>query len=61
MGKILEQLIEYFETTPKEILDKDFKELEPYCNIGPTVDEYLEYIKRNNLIEQESKKLKFRE
>lgn len=51
---------ENYKSIVKPILS-NIAELEPYCNIGPTVDEYLEYIKRNNLIEQESKKLKFRE
>lgn len=31
----------HFDTTPKEELDKEFEELEPWNHVGPTVDEYL--------------------
>lgn len=40
--KILRQLEEYFNTTPKEVLDKEWAEVQELNNIGPTVDEYLE-------------------
>jgi len=36
-----DQLNYHFDTTPKEELDKEFEELEPLNNVGPTVDEYL--------------------
>lgn len=43
MGKLLENLKKYFEETPKEQLDKDFKEIYNKCgHIGPTVEEWLE-------------------
>ena len=43
MSNILESLKKYFEETPKEQLDKDFKEIYNECgNIGPTVEEWLE-------------------
>ena len=45
MGKLLDDLINYFETTPKEQLEKDFKELEPWTKVGPTVDEYIKMMK----------------
>jgi len=41
MGKLLEGLINYLENTPKEVLEEEFKQLEPYTKIGPTVDEYI--------------------
>lgn len=43
MGKVLESLKKYFKETPKEQLDKDFKEIDNKCgHIGPTVEEWLE-------------------
>lgn len=45
MSKLLDDLINYFETTPKEQLEKDFKELEPWTKVGPTVDEYIKMMK----------------
>lgn len=43
MSNILESLKKYFEETPKEQLDKDFKEIDNECgHIGPTVEEWLE-------------------
>ena len=43
MSKLLESLKKYFKETPKEQLDKDFKEIYNKCgHIGPTVEEWLE-------------------
>ena len=42
----IEALKEYFNNTPKEQLEKDWEEIKQYQNIGPTVDEYVEYVKR---------------
>lgn len=43
MGKLLESLKKYFKETPKEQLDKDFKEIyNKWSHIGPTVEEWLE-------------------
>lgn len=39
--RIIGQLNYHFVTTPKEELDKEFEELEPWNHVGPTVDEYL--------------------
>ena len=41
VNKYVEDLKRYFEETPKEQLDKDWKELEKWNDVGPTVDEYL--------------------
>lgn len=38
--RIIDQLNYHFDTTPKEELDKEFEELEPWNHVGPTVDEY---------------------
>lgn len=45
MGKLFESLKGYFEKTPKEILDNDWKEIEYLNEIGPDVIEYAEYVK----------------
>lgn len=37
---MIDQLNYHFDTTPKEELDKEFEELEPWSHVGPTVDEY---------------------
>ena len=43
MNKVLESLKKYFKETPKEQLDKDFKEIDNKLgHIGPTVEEWLE-------------------
>lgn len=42
MGKLYEQLKEYFETTPKEQLDKDWEELKHWNEIGPDVTEFVD-------------------
>lgn len=45
MGNLFESLKNYFENTPKEILDNDWKETEYLNEIGPDVIEYAEYVK----------------
>lgn len=43
MSKLLESLKKYFKETPKEQLDKDFKEIyDKWGHIGPSVEEWLE-------------------
>lgn len=37
MGKLADSLREYFKTTPKEQLDKDWEEIKPLNDIGPIV------------------------
>lgn len=47
MDKLVEQLKEYFENTPKEQLEKEYEEIyKKYGHVGPTVDEYLESIRQ---------------
>ena len=41
MGTLLESLKRYFENTPKDILENDWKENEYLDNIGPDVTEYV--------------------
>lgn len=44
MGTLLESLKRYFENTPKDILENDWKENEYLDNIGPDVTEYVNYV-----------------
>ena len=48
MEKVYDKLKQYFNTTPKEQLQKDWEELKKYNKIGPTVEEYLNYVKQYN-------------
>ena len=47
---LLQQLKEYFDNTPREIVEKEWHEYDKYNEIGPKVNEYLEYVNniRNN-------------
>lgn len=45
MGVLLEDIKRYFETTPKEILDKEWEEKAYLDDIGPDVMEYFEFVK----------------
>lgn len=44
---LLQQLKEYFDNTPREVIEKEWHEYDKYNEIGPSVEEYLEYV--NNL------------
>ena len=48
MEKVYDKLKQYFNTTPKEQLQKDWEKLKKYNEIGPTVEEYLNYVKQYN-------------
>ena len=54
MGKLADSLREYFETTPKEQLDKDWEEIKPLNDIGPIVvcDDDDQYYKLNRIIDE---------
>ena len=45
MGKLLNQLQQYFENTPKEVLEKESKEWEYLNKIGPDVLEYAKMVR----------------
>ncbi len=47
MGHLFNNLKDYFENTPQEVLDKDLKELVHLNNIGPDVMEYAESVKEH--------------
>lgn len=54
MGKLLNQLKDYFENTPKEVLEKEAKEWEYLNEIGPDVLEYAKMVR--GYINQEEEK-----
>lgn len=45
MGNLFESLKNYFENTPKEVLDNDWKEIKYLNEIGPDVIEYARFVK----------------
>ena len=45
MGNLFESLKDYFENTPKDVLDNDWKEIENLNEIGPDVIEYAKFVK----------------
>lgn len=46
---MIDKLNYHLDTTLKEELDKEFKELESFNNIGPTVEEYLGGVNYNDI------------
>lgn len=44
---LIQQLKEYFENTPREVVEKEWHEYDKYNEINPKVNEYLEYV--NNI------------
>mgnify|MGYP004453625515 FL=1 len=45
MGNLFESLKNYFENTPKEVLDNDWNEIKYLNEIGPDVIEYAKFVK----------------
>ena len=43
---LLQHLKEYFDNTPRDVLEKEWNELSYLNEIGPTVEEYLESVKK---------------
>lgn len=54
MDAILEQLKEYFKNTPRDVVEKEWREYDKYNKIGPTVNEYLAFVSQV-LVKAESK------
>lgn len=46
-SNLLQQLKDYFDNTPREVIEKEWHEYDKYNEIGPDVIEYLEYV--NNI------------
>ena len=49
---LLQQLKEYFDNTPRDILEKEWNELSYLNEIGPSVNEYLECVKKYRQLNQ---------
>lgn len=47
MGNLFESLKGYFENTPKDVIEKDWREIEYLNEIGPDVIEYAEFVREN--------------
>ena len=54
MKKIVKQLRKHVEEATQEELDKEWEELKHWNEIGPTVDEYLENLKKYGLYPNET-------
>ena len=50
---IAEQLRKHFEEASQEELDKEWEELKHWNEVGPTVDEYFESLKKYGLYPKE--------
>lgn len=46
---LLQRLKEYFDNTPRDVLEKEWNELSYLNEIGPTIDQYLECVKKYRL------------
>ena len=48
MKNILPELLKHIKTTPKEELEREFKEIEEWSNVGPTVEEFMDFYNKVN-------------
>ena len=48
MKNVLAELLEHIKTTPKEDLEREFNELEEWSNVGPTVEEFMDFCNKVN-------------
>ena len=48
MKNILPELLKHIKTTPKEELEREFKEIEEWSNVGPTVEEFMDFCNKVN-------------
>lgn len=48
LKNVLSELYEHINTTPKEELEKEFKEIEEWSNVGPTVEEFMAFCESVN-------------
>ncbi|UWY29371.1 hypothetical protein N4T20_05400 [Flavobacterium sp. TR2] len=51
MSTLLEDLKKYFKETPKEQIKSDWAKSEKYDEIGPAVDEFIEYSRKYYAVE----------
>ena len=47
MGNLFESLKDYFENTPNDVIENDWREIEYLNEIGPDVIEYAEFVREN--------------
>lgn len=47
MGSLFDSLKDYFENTPQDVLERDWREIEYLNEIGPDVIEYANFIKES--------------
>ena len=47
MDEILEQLERYLNSTPQDVLERDWKKKEYLNEIGPDITEYVQYVHEN--------------
>ena len=45
MGNLFESLKDYFENTPNDVIENDWREIEYLNEIGPDVIEYAEFVR----------------
>ena len=48
MKNVLAELLEHIKTTTKEDLEREFNELEEWSNVGPTVEEFMDFCNKVN-------------
>ena len=48
MKNVLAELIEHIKTTPKEELEREFEEIVEWSNVGPTVEEFMDFCNKVN-------------
>ena len=46
MSNLLQSLQEHFDNSSPDQLDKEWKEIEDFQNVGPDVEEYVEFVKK---------------
>lgn len=48
MKNVLAELLEHIKTTPKEDLEREFKGIEEWSSVGPTVEEFMDFCDKVN-------------
>ena len=46
-NEILNQLIDYFNNTPRDVIEKEWRDYDKYNEVGPTIKEYMEFVNSN--------------
>lgn len=48
MKNVIAELLEHIKTTPKEDLEREFEEIKEWSNVGPTVEEFMDFCNKVN-------------